>query len=200
MHFDYISDAPLDFDPKNFMSRQRLVRHRDIYMGGAAAALAVYTDGDETKKDCGDAAAWLYRRPPSSLPRYKRRFAASIRDCAAEYWCHRMFFSSLCQCAAPTGKEIEEIEGSFGSVENFRYQFCQRAAEERRAGYLWLIRERKRRLKIIFTAGSALPPSGCKAVLCLDLWEHAYNEVYGSDRAAYAANFLSVADFSRLCE
>lgn len=199
MHFDYKNDAPLDFDCKTFMSREQLMRHRDTYMGNAAAQLAVYTDGDEIKNKSGaDAALVLSRRPVSSMPRRKRRFAAAIRESAAEYYCHCMFFSSLCDAAAPKREEIEKIGRSYGSLENFRYLFCQKAAEEKRPGYLWLIGEKNNRLKLWFSVGHALPPAGCKVILCLDLWEHAYIGTYSSNRAAYAAAFLSVADFSRI--
>lgn len=168
-------------------------------MGNAAAQLAVYTDGDEIKNKGGaDAALLMCRRPASSLPRSKRRFAAAIRESAAEYYCHCMFFSSLCGAAAPKREEIEKIEASFGSLEKFRYLFCQNAAEEKKPGYLWLLKERNNRLKLLFSAGHALPPASSRIVFCLDLWEHAYIETYSSNRGAYAAAFLSCADFSRL--
>ena len=199
MHFNYTNDAPLDFECKTFMPRERLIRHRDTYMGNAAAGLAVYTDGDKIVKGSGaEVALMLSRRGASSVPRGKRRFAAAVRESAAEYYCHCMFFSSFGAAAAPKREEIEKIEKSFGSLENFRYLFCQSAAEEKRPGYLWLLKEKNNRLRLWFSAGHSLYPAGCKAVLCLDLWEHAYIETYGANRGAYAAAFLSAADFSRI--
>lgn len=202
MHFDYRADAPIDFDCRSFMDKRRLLCHRDSYMGDAAAALAVYSDGEKCIEKCKssvEAAELLYRQPISSLSAYKRKYAADIRERAGEYLCHRAFFSSLGETARAGNKQIAAIEKSFGSVEQFRYSFVQNAAGQKKPGYLWLIKERRgrqSRLCLRFTDGSALPPPQCKAVLCLDLWEHAYFEIFGTDKGAYAAAFLSCADLS----
>lgn len=197
MHFDYKNDAPLDFSCKSFISRERLCRHRDIYMGRAAASLAVYTDGVIIPSG-SDAAEYLYRLPMQAMPRHCRRFADDIRDSAAEYICHRAFFSSICAAASPSADAMDAVAASFGSMEHFRFLFTDRAAAERSPGCLWICRTRRGRLKLVFCPGYTLPHPSLRRTLCLDLWEHAYTEAFGCDRAAYAASFLSCADFSKL--
>lgn len=196
MRFDYRGDAPLDFECASFMPQATLRRHRDIYMGNEAAALAVYTDGDGSTAD----ARTLYKMSMYSLPQYKRRYFDGIKREAGGYFAHKMFFGSLSSSAHLGEKARRELCRSFGSVEQFRYIFTQSAGEKKSPGFLWLAKERggRDKLKIVFTEENRLLPSQMREILCLDLWEHSYCETYGSDRVAYAAAFLTCADFSRL--
>lgn len=198
MHFDYRKDAPLDFTCKSFISRERLCRHRDVYMGRAAAALAVYSDGITVPKK-SDAAEYLYRMPSSALPRGLRQYSKELKESAGEYICHRSFFSSIYAEANLTAEALKAIEESFGSMEQLRYLFTKRANEEKASGFLRICENRRKKLKIIFTPGYSLPASGLETKLCLDLWEHSYTETFGCDCGAYAAAFLSCVDFSKIC-
>lgn len=196
MHFDYKKDAPIEQVNADFLTKEELVRHRDIYMGEQAAALSVFTDG----KDKCDAQV-ICRLPPSAFPRYMRNMLGSIREDAGGYVCHKAFFASIGSGGAVPAEARELIKSSFGSLEGLRFAFTDAAKKSREQGYLWIAEENMRRrsaLKLVFTKGNSLLPPHMHGILCLDMWEHSYSGRYGCDRGAYAAAFLASARWERL--
>lgn len=196
MHFDYRNDAPVEQVNPDFLTKEALLRHRDIYMGAQAAALSVFTDGCDKCE-----AQVLYRLPASAFPRYKRNMLGSMRDDAGGYVCHRAFFSSVGEGGAIPAAVLELIKNDFGSMDGLRYAFTDAAKNTREQGFLWIAEEnlrRRRAIKIIFTRGNTLLPPHLHGLLCLDMWEHSYAGRYGCDKGTYAAAFLGSARWDKL--
>lgn len=112
---------------------------------------------------------------------------------ASDAWAHEFYWRSVRSDGGgkPSGKMLAGIERAFGSYEKFKEAFLQSAEQLQGSGWLWLIEENAV-LKIMGTSNYEIPlEAGQKLLLVLDLWEHAYLDTYGSDRHAYAQDFLA---------
>lgn len=111
---------------------------------------------------------------------------------AAQVWNHTFFWNSLKPAGggAPTGELAAKIDKDFGSFDKFKEEFSSAAATQFGSGWAWLIDDGGT-LKVIKTANAENPLAhGKKALLTLDVWEHAYYIDYRNARPAFIKNFL----------
>lgn len=114
---------------------------------------------------------------------------AGIFNNAAQVAHHTFYWESMKAGGggAPTGAIAGLIDASFGSYDEFRKQFATLATTLFGAGWCWLtIADGK--LKIEQTKNAELPAG--KALLVIDVWEHAYYVDYRNRRADYVAAWL----------
>ena len=91
---------------------------------------------------------------------------------------------------APTGELATKINQDFGSFDKFKEEFSNAAATQFGSGWAWLIDDGGT-LKVIKTPNAENPLAyGQKALLTLDVWEHAYYIDYKNARPAFIKNFL----------
>ncbi len=113
---------------------------------------------------------------------------AGIFNNAAQVWNHDFYWNSLSPKGGgePTGELGRKIETSFGSCENFLKQFVEAGMTDFGSGWAWLV-EDKDILKITKTSNAENPLSQGqgKALLALDVWEHAYYLDYQNRRNDY---------------
>ncbi|MDD2927798.1 MAG: superoxide dismutase [Candidatus Omnitrophica bacterium] len=111
---------------------------------------------------------------------------AGIFNNAAQVWNHNFYWNSLSPKGGgkPSGEIGKKIEADFGSYENFVKQFSEAGTAQFGSGWVWLI-EDAGTLKIIKTANAQNPISqkNRKAILVLDVWEHAYYLDYQNRRS-----------------
>lgn len=111
---------------------------------------------------------------------------------AAQSWNHDFFWKSMTQGGggAPTGALLAKIEQSFDSTKAFTAEFARIAAAHFGSGWIWLVRTGER-LAIVTTHDADLPLlHGQVALLCCDLWEHAYYLDFQNRRAEFVTAFL----------
>ncbi|MFN6466233.1 MAG: superoxide dismutase [Nostoc sp. DedVER02] len=111
---------------------------------------------------------------------------------AAQVWNHTFFWNSLKPNGggAPTGDLAAKIDKDFGSFDKFKEEFSNAAATQFGSGWSWLIDDGGT-LKVIKTPNAENPLAhGKKALLTLDVWEHAYYIDYRNARPAFIKNFL----------
>jgi len=111
---------------------------------------------------------------------------------AAQVWNHTFFWNCLKPGGggAPTGEVAERINKDFGSYEKFREEFTNAATTQFGSGWAWLIDDNGT-LKVTKTPNAVDPlAQGQKALLTLDVWEHAYYIDFRNARPAFIANFL----------
>ena len=90
----------------------------------------------------------------------------------------------------PSGALAEKINADFGSFESFAEQFKTAGATQFGSGWAWLVLDAGS-LKVTKTANADLPLAhGQKALLTMDVWEHAYYLDYQNRRPDYMATFL----------
>ncbi len=100
----------------------------------------------------------------------------------------------------PKGKLLDAINSSFGSLESFQEKFTNAGLGRFGSGWAWLL-VNNGKLEIIDTANQDTPLSeGKKAILCLDVWEHAYYLKYQNRRADYIKAWWNVVNWSKVEE
>lgn len=88
---------------------------------------------------------------------------------------------------------IEEIKKEFGSIEDFKTSFNKTAVSHFGSGWVWLVRDEHKELKIYSLPNQDSPLTlGHQPVLGNDVWEHAYYLKYQNKRAEYVENWWNV--------
>jgi Fe-Mn family superoxide dismutase len=116
----------------------------------------------------------------------------AIFNNAAQVWNHTFYWNCMKPSGGgkPGGRLAEQIDKDFGSYENFAKQFKQAAINQFGSGWVWLVWD-KNKLKITQTQNADLPMvHGQKALLAIDIWEHAYYLDYQNRRSEYVTIFL----------
>jgi Fe-Mn family superoxide dismutase len=110
---------------------------------------------------------------------------------AAQVWNHTFFWHCMKPGGGkPSGKIAERIEETFGSYEKFAEQFKAAAVSRFGSGWAWLIDDGGT-LKIISTPNADNPLAhGQKALLTVDVWEHAYYLDFQNRRPDFVQAFL----------
>ena len=113
---------------------------------------------------------------------------------AGQHWNHSMFWESL----SPTGGGVpgvleKKLVEDFGGVDKFKEQFKAAALGQFGSGWAWLVLAPTGRLKIVKTsnAGTPLATGDGKALMVLDVWEHAYYVDFRNRRPDFTDNFLN---------
>ena len=117
---------------------------------------------------------------------------AGVFNNAAQVWNHSFYW----QCmkpgggGAPSGALAAKIDADFGSFDAFKAQFKTAGATQFGSGWAWLVLDNGT-LKVTKTPNADLPLAhGQKALLTMDVWEHAYYLDYQNRRPDYMTTFL----------
>jgi Fe-Mn family superoxide dismutase len=112
---------------------------------------------------------------------------------AAQIWNHTFYWNSLKPNGGgqPTGDLADGIKRDFGSFEKFSEEFSNAAATQFGSGWAWLVLGADKKLAVAKTANADLPMKhGQKALLTIDVWEHAYYIDFRNARPKYIETFL----------
>ncbi len=110
---------------------------------------------------------------------------------AAQVWNHTFFWNCMSPSGGgrPQGGVADAINSAFGSYDEFAKQFSDAAKTQFGSGWAWLVDDGG--LKVQKTANADLPlKHGVKALLTIDVWEHAYYIDWRNARPDYVQNFL----------
>jgi len=111
---------------------------------------------------------------------------------AAQLWNHTFYWKCLTPGGGgrPGGKMLELITASFGGFDRFREAFHAAAMGRFGSGWAWLVML-EGKLDIMTTADADTPVArGIKALLTVDVWEHAYYLDYQNRRADYLTGVM----------
>ena len=117
---------------------------------------------------------------------------AGIFNNAAQVWNHSFYWQGIKPNGGgkPSGALAARIDADFGSFDAFKEQFKAAGATQFGSGWAWLVLDNGV-LKITKTANADLPLAhGQKALLTMDVWEHAYYLDYQNRRPDYMTTFL----------
>jgi len=133
----------------------------------------------------------------------QRSNAGPVFNNAAQAWNHAFYWRSLrpkLEGGRPQGALAARIDTDFGGHQRFCDLFKAAAMGVFGSGWAWLV-EHDGALKIQATANADTPIArGQRALLVLDVWEHAYYLDYQSRRIAYvegAVDFLLNWEFAQ---
>ena len=111
---------------------------------------------------------------------------------AAQVWNHTFYWHSMKPGGGgkPSGAVASAIDASFGGYDKFRQEFVAAATTQFGSGWAWLVSEGGK-LAIKKTPNAETPlTTSAKALLTIDVWEHAYYIDYRNLRPKYTDVFL----------
>jgi Fe-Mn family superoxide dismutase len=114
---------------------------------------------------------------------------AGIFNNAAQVWNHSFYWQCLKKAGGgtPTGAIASKINATWGNHDKFSEELKNAGVTQFGSGWAWLVLDGKN-LKITKTANADTPIAhGQKALLTIDVWEHAYYLDYQNRRPDYLA-------------
>ena len=123
----------------------------------------------------------------------KKAPAGGVYNNAAQVWNHTFFWSCMKPNGggAPTGALADAINAKWGSFDEFKKAFQASAVGNFGSGWTWLVKKADGSVDIVNMGAAGTPlTTGDKALLCIDVWEHAYYIDYRNRRPDFVATFL----------
>jgi Fe-Mn family superoxide dismutase len=136
-------------------------------------------------------------RGVSSVPEDIR---TAVRNNGGGHWNHSLFWKLMAPNAggAPSGDVANGINAAFGSLDKFKEQFNAAATGRFGSGWAWLI-DNGGKLEVTSTPNQDNPlMDGKKAILGVDVWEHAYYLKYQNRRPDYLAAWWNVVNWGEV--
>ena len=124
----------------------------------------------------------------------------AIRNNGGGHWNHSMFWQIMAPNAGgePAGNLGAAIKSAFGDFAKFREQFGAAGVGRFGSGWAWLINNGGK-LSITSTPNQDNPlMEGQKAILGLDVWEHAYYLKYQNRRPDYIQAWWNVVNWKEV--
>lgn len=122
---------------------------------------------------------------------------------AAQVLNHNIFFSTLAPVAtakkAPTGELLTFINRDFGSFDNFKKEFGDKAKAHFGSGWTWLAIDNDDKLHILSMTNAENPlKMGYRPVMGMDVWEHSYYIDYRNNRGQYVDRLWDILDWKMI--
>jgi Fe-Mn family superoxide dismutase len=124
----------------------------------------------------------------------------AVRNNGGGHWNHTFFWESMGpkKGGEPSGKLADGIKAAFGDFAKFKEQFAAAGTTRFGSGWAWLVSDGGK-LSITSTPNQDNPlMEGKKAILGLDVWEHAYYLKYQNRRPDYITAWWNVVDWSKV--
>ena len=156
-------------------------KHHQTYINNINAAIA----GTDWEKLAVEALVAQVERVPEQLK-------ATVINNAGGHANHSLFWTVMSPQGGgePQAELAQAIQRDIGGLEAFKEAFTKAALTRFGSGWAWLVLEGGK-LKITKTPNADTPMAhGQKAILTVDVWEHAYYLDYQNKRADYIDTFL----------
>jgi Fe-Mn family superoxide dismutase len=130
----------------------------------------------------------------ANLEEIIKKSSAGIYNNAAQIWNHTFFWNSMKPNGggAPTGALADAINAKWGSFDEFKKAFQTSAVGNFGSGWTWLVKKADGSVDIVNMGAAGTPlTTGDKALLTIDVWEHAYYIDYRNLRAKFVEVFLN---------
>ena len=133
-----------------------------------------------------------------SLEEIVKKSSGGIFNNSAQVWNHTFFWNSLTPTGkgAPDGALADAINAKWGSFDKFKEEFTKSAVGNFGSSWTWLVKKADGSLDIVNTSNAATPlTTDNKALITLDLWEHAYYIDYRNVRPKFIETFFKLANW-----
>ncbi|MFN4063314.1 superoxide dismutase [Fe] [Azoarcus communis] len=123
----------------------------------------------------------------------KKAPAGGVYNNAAQIWNHTFFWNSMKPNGGgePTGALADAIKAKWGSFDDFKKAFTASAVGNFGSAWTWLVKKADGSVDIVNMGAAGTPlTTGDTALLCIDVWEHAYYIDYRNRRPDFVATFL----------
>ena len=123
-----------------------------------------------------------------------KKSSGPIFNNAAQVWNHTFFWNSMKPAGGgePTGALAAAILAKWGSHAAFKEAFAKSAVGNFGSGWTWLVKKADGSVDLANTSNAGTPLTGAdKALLTLDVWEHAYYIDYRNARPKFVETYLN---------
>ena len=123
----------------------------------------------------------------------KKAPAGGVYNNSAQVWNHTFFWNCMAPNGGgePAGALADAIKAKWGSYDDFKKAFQASAVGNFGSGWTWLVKKADGSVDIVNMGAAGTPlTTGDKALLCIDVWEHAYYIDYRNRRPDFVATFL----------
>jgi superoxide dismutase, Fe-Mn family len=181
---------PLPFAPGALAARRMIQETLELHHGKHHQAYVTALNGLVEKNSAlrGKSLEELIKRA------HGNKSLAPVFNNAGQHWNHCFFWN----CLSPSGGAMpgtveKKIVADFGSVGKFKAAFKTAAVEQFGSGWAWLVLGTDGKLKVTHSpdASNPLATGEGKALLTVDVWEHAYYLDFRNLRPEYVDNFLN---------
>jgi superoxide dismutase len=120
--------------------------------------------------------------------------SGGVYNNAAQIWNHTFFWNCLSKTGGgePTGALAAAINAKFGSYAAFKEAFAKSAVGNFGSGWTWLVKKADGSVDIVNMGAAGTPlTTGDKALMTVDVWEHAYYIDYRNARPKFVETFLN---------
>ena len=167
-------------------------KHHNTYVTNVNAALAKHPEiGEDLEKLLADV---------ESIPADIRQ---AVINNGGGHKNHTMFWDIMTKpdTSKLQGSLKEAIDAELGGYDAFVESFSTAAATRFGSGWAWLVVNKDGKLEVTSSANQDNPLlEGKKAILCLDVWEHAYYLHYQNRRPDYIKEFFRVINWDKVSE
>jgi superoxide dismutase, Fe-Mn family len=134
------------------------------------------------------------------------KYPAAVRNNGGGHYNHSLFWSILSpsgQGGAPTGKLMDAINSTFGSIEALKEKISAAGATRFGSGWAWLCVDNNKSLCVCSTPNQDNPLmdiAECPGtpILGIDVWEHAYYLKYQNKRPDYLSAIWNVINWAEV--
>jgi Fe-Mn family superoxide dismutase len=123
-----------------------------------------------------------------------KKSIGGVNNNAAQIWNHTFFWHGMKPNGGgePKGALAEAIVAKFGSYAAFKEAFTKSAVGNFGSGWTWLVKKADGSVDIVNMGAAGTPlTTGDKALLTIDVWEHAYYIDYRNLRPKWVETFLT---------
>jgi Fe-Mn family superoxide dismutase len=117
---------------------------------------------------------------------------------SAQVWNHTFFWNCMKPNGggAPTGPVADAINAKWGSFDKFKEEFQKSAVSNFGSGWTWLVKKTDGSVDIVNTSNAGTPlTTDNKALLTVDVWEHAYYIDYRNARPKFVESWWNVVNW-----
>jgi Fe-Mn family superoxide dismutase len=121
-----------------------------------------------------------------------RKSSGAVYNNSAQIWNHTFFWNCMKPSGGgePTGALAQAITGKWGSYQAFKDAFVKSAVGNFGSGWTWLVKKPDGSVDIVNTGAAGTPlTTADRALLTVDVWEHAYYIDYRNLRQKFVETF-----------
>ena len=134
-----------------------------------------------------------------SLEEIVKSSEGGVFNNAAQIWNHTFYWHSLSPNGGgePTGALADAINAKWGSFDDFKAAFNDKAVNNFGSSWTWLVKTADGGLDIVNTSNAATPltDESLTPLMTVDLWEHAYYIDYRNVRPKYLEGFWGLVNW-----
>jgi len=126
-----------------------------------------------------------------------------VKNNLGGHWNHSFFWQLMTPGGAtePSGDLKSAIEASWKDANEFKDKLNTMGVGRFGSGWAWLVLNKEKKLELISTANQDTPVAlGAKAIIGVDVWEHAYYLKYQNRRPDYLKAWWNTVNWDKAME